>query len=73
MSGETSTLEQQVENLQNEKKLFFDAAYRAYTTLAEVADETMDENARRKIHGAIEELGHMIGRTEPRERRREGN
>lgn len=71
MSGETSTLEQQVENLQNEKRLFFDAAYRAYTRLAEVADETDDTKTRKQIHDAIEELGHMIGRSEPRERKRE--
>lgn len=60
-------LEQQVANLQNEKKLFFDTIYRSYTRLAEAADECPDEATRRRIHDAIADLGRIMGRTEPRE------
>lgn len=70
MAHETEALEQKVESLQNEKKLFFDVAYRAYTRLAEIADETADESARPRIHDAIAELGLVIGRADPREQRR---
>jgi phosphoenolpyruvate carboxylase len=65
-----SSLEQQVENLQNEKKLYFDLAYRSYTELARIADETPDETTRHKILEAIEELGRTIGRAETREKPR---
>ncbi len=67
MTDTETTLESQVENLRNEKKLFFDLAYRTYTELARVADETPHEETRHKILEAIEELGRTIGRAETRE------
>ncbi len=70
MAGTETPLETQVENLQNEKKLFFDLAYRTYTELARVADETPDDDTRHRILEAIEELGRTIGRAETRERPR---
>lgn len=60
-------LEQQVANLQNEKKLFFDTIYRSYTRLAEAADACPHEETRRRINDAITDLGSIIGRTEARE------
>ncbi|MGH9459372.1 MAG: hypothetical protein ACRD2J_17180 [Thermoanaerobaculia bacterium] len=71
MAHQTDTTEAQVERLQNEKKLFFDVAYKTYTRLAEIADETADQETRQKIFSAIEDLGRTIGRTEARERPRE--
>lgn len=55
---------------QNETKLFFDVAYKAYTRLAEVADDCPDEETRKRIRDAIAELGLLIGRIEPRDRPR---
>ena len=60
-------LEQQVANLQNEKKSFFDTIYRSYTRLAEAADACPHEETRRSINDAITDLGSIIGRTEARE------
>ena len=65
-----TSFEKQVESLQNEKKLYFDLAYRSYTELARIADETSDPETRHKILEAIEELGRIIGRSETRERPR---
>lgn len=70
MADMETTLETKVESLQNEKKLFFDLAYRTYTELARVADETPHDETRHKILEAIEELGRTIGRAETRERPR---
>ena len=70
MTQNTEPTTSQVENLQNEKKLFFDVAYKTYTRLAEIADEVGDLETRQRIFDAIEELGRTIGRTEPRERPR---
>lgn len=70
MADADSSLEAQVDNLQNEKKLFFDLAYRTYTELARIADETPHDETRHKILEAIEELGRTIGRAETRERPR---
>lgn len=70
MTRQTESTDAQVESLQNEKKLFFDVAYKTYTRLAEIADETPDIGTRQKIVDAIEDLGRTIGRTESRERPR---
>ena len=70
MTETTTPLESQIENLQNEKKLFFDLAYRTYTELARIADETPDETTRHRILDSIEELGRTIGRDATRERPR---
>lgn len=70
MTQNTEPTTSQVENLQNEKKLYFDVAYKTYTRLAEIADEVADLETRQRIFDAIEDLGRTIGRTEPRERPR---
>ena len=69
-SGTDTDLREQIDRLQSEKDLFFDLAYRTYTALAEIADQSEDEATRRRIHDAISELGLSIGRSEPRERPR---
>lgn len=59
-----------VESLEKEKQLFFDTAYRTYTTLAGIAEECKDRDAARRISDAISDLGMLIGRTDKRERPR---
>ena len=67
MANDARALEDHLESAQNEKKLFFDTAYRSYTRLAQIADECPDEPTRRKIFDAISELGLIVGRAEQRE------
>lgn len=67
MADEARALEDQLESVRNEKKLFFDTAYRSYTRLAQIADECPDEQTRRRILDAISELGLIVGRAEQRE------
>ena len=69
-SSKDMDLREQIGRLQSEKDLFFDLAYRTYTALAEIADQSEDETIRRRIHDAISELGLSIGRSEQRERPR---
>ena len=64
------TIQNRVEALEKEKQLFFDTAYRTYTTLAAIADECMDRDAARRISDAISDLGMLIGRADKRERPR---
>jgi hypothetical protein len=63
-------LEERIQNLEKEKQLFFDVAYKSYTDLAAIADECKDPDAAKRITEAIADLGMVIGRTETRDRPR---
>ncbi len=69
-SASDTDLRERIGRLQSEKDLFFDLAYRTYTALAEIADQSEDDATRRRIHDAISELGLSIGRSEQREKPR---
>jgi hypothetical protein len=69
MVNETE-FQERVRELEKEKQLFFDLAYKSYNELAAIADECKDRDVAHRIGEAITPLGMFIGRSAPRERPR---
>ena len=68
--GDEKELSERLHELEKEKQLFFDLAYRSYNELAAIAEECKDRDVAHRIGDAITPLGMFIGRSAPRERPR---